>query len=44
MEGREGMPVAATRMKAGTDVNFGELSRKLIHWLGGQEWLFVLLS
>ena len=37
MEGREGMPVAATRMKAGTDVNFGELSRKLIHWLGGQE-------
>ena len=37
MEGREGMPVAATRMKAGTDVNFGELSRKLIHWLGEQE-------
>ena len=37
MEGREGMPVAATRMKAGTDVNFGELSRKLIHWLGGQD-------
>ena len=37
MEGREGMPVAATRMEAGTDVNFGELSRKLIHWMGGQE-------
>ena len=37
MEGREGMPVAATRMKAGTDVNFGELSRKLIRWLGGQD-------
>tara|TARA_Y200000002_G_scaffold355309_1_gene336164 strand:+ start:708 stop:2213 length:1506 start_codon:yes stop_codon:yes gene_type:complete len=37
MEGREGMPVAATRMKAGTDVNFGELSRKLIHWLGEQD-------
>ena len=36
IEGREGMPVAATRMKAGTDVNFGELSRKLIHWLGKQ--------
>jgi malate dehydrogenase (quinone) len=37
MEGREGMPVAATRMKAGTDVNFGELSRKLIRWLDGQD-------
>jgi malate dehydrogenase (quinone) len=31
------MPVAATKMKAGTDVNFGELSRKLICWLGKQE-------
>ena len=37
MEGREGMPVAATKMDAGTDVNFGELSRKLIHWLGEQD-------
>ena len=37
MEGREGMPVAATRMEDGTDVNFGELSRKLIHWLGEQD-------
>ena len=37
MEGREDMPVAATRMETGTDVNFGELSRKLIHWLGEQD-------
>ena len=37
MEGREKMPVAATKMDAGTDVNFGEISRKLIHWMGEQE-------
>jgi len=37
IKGREDMPVAATRMLAGTDVNFGDLSRKLIEWLGGQQ-------
>ena len=37
VEGRENVPIAATRMMAGTDVNFGEISRKLIHWLGNQE-------
>ncbi len=37
IDGREDMPVAATRMVSGTDVNFGDLSRKLIHWLGEQE-------
>ncbi len=37
IEGREDQPVAATFMEAGTDVNFGEVSRKLIHWLGKQE-------
>ena len=36
IEGREDQPVAATFMEAGTDVNFGEVSRKLIHWLGEQ--------
>lgn len=36
IEGRGDMPVAATRMAAGTDVNFGELSRKLVNWLGQQ--------
>ncbi len=37
IEGRVGQPVAATFMEAGTDVNFGEVSRKLIHWLGQQD-------
>ena len=37
IEGREDQPVAATYMEAGTDVNFGEVSRKLIHWLDEQE-------
>ena len=37
IEGRLGQPVAATFMEAGTDVNFGEVSRKLIHWLGQQD-------
>ena len=41
MEERENMPVAATRMRAGTDVNFGELSRKLISWLGNQKYCSV---
>ena len=41
MEGRENMPVAATRMRTGTDVNFGELSRKLISWLGNQKYCSV---
>lgn len=36
IQGRETMPVAATRMSAGTDVNFGVLSRKLVAWLGNQ--------
>ncbi len=37
IEGRLGQPVAATYMEAGTDVNFGQVSRKLIHWLGQQD-------
>ena len=37
IEGRGDQPVAATFMEAGTDVNFGEVSRKLIHWLGEQD-------
>lgn len=36
IEGREDIPVAATKMDNGTDVNFGEISRKLIHWLSEQ--------
>ncbi len=30
-------PIAATKVDAGTDVNFGELSRRLLGWLGAQE-------
>ena len=37
IEGREDQPVAATYMEAGTDVNFGEISRKLIEWLDQQD-------
>lgn len=36
MEGRENMPVAATKIDAGTDVNFGAVARKLLNWLGEQ--------
>lgn len=30
-------PIAATKVDAGTDVNFGLLARRLLTWLGGQE-------
>ena len=33
MAGRGDEPVAATRMEGGTDVNFGELARRLLAWL-----------
>ncbi len=36
IEGREDMPVAATKMEAGADVNFGAASRKFLHWLDKQ--------
>jgi len=34
---RPDIPIAATRMPNGTDVNFGAISRKLVQWLGKQE-------
>ncbi|MCE9520200.1 MAG: malate dehydrogenase (quinone) [Verrucomicrobia bacterium] len=37
LEGRGAEPIAATKMDNGTDVNFGVISRKLLHWLGQQE-------
>jgi len=38
MDGREkDQPIAATRMKIGTDVNFGELTRDMFNYLGAQE-------
>ena len=36
-EGRPSGPIAATKMDAGTDVNFGAISRKLLGWLGKQD-------
>ena len=36
-EGRADVPIAATKMDGGTDVNFGNISRKLLGWLGRQE-------
>lgn len=36
-ESRGEVPIAATRMSTGTDVNFGEISRKLLAWLGRQD-------
>jgi malate dehydrogenase (quinone) len=37
LDGRGDVPIAATRMDDGTDVNFGALARKLFAWLGEQE-------
>jgi malate dehydrogenase (quinone) len=37
VDGRGAEPIAATKVAAGTDVNFGELSRQLLRWLGDQE-------
>ena len=37
-EGRDpAVPIAATKMDGGTDVNFGVVSRKLLGWLANQE-------
>jgi len=44
MEGRENIPVAATKMDVGTDVNFGVLAQKLIGWLSKQEGCGVATS
>ena len=37
VEGRGEVPIAATKMDGGTDVNFGSISRKLLDWLSQQE-------
>ena len=38
VEGRDPqVPIAATKVDAGTDVNFGAISRKLLAWLSRQE-------
>jgi malate dehydrogenase (quinone) len=44
-EGRDPkQPIAATKMDGGTDINFGNVSRKLLAWLGAQEGCSVLAS
>ncbi len=37
VDGRAAEPIAATKIDAGTDVNFGELSRQLLMWLAAQD-------
>ena len=37
LKGRGDVPIAATKLDAGTDVNFGAISRQLLCWLGQQE-------
>src|SRR3954470_22008987 len=45
VEGRDpAQPIAATKMDGGTDINFGNISRKLIAWLGKQEGCAVAAS
>jgi len=45
VEGRApGVPIAATKMNAGTDVNFGSISRKLLDWLSRQEGCGIATS
>ena len=36
VEGREQFPIAATRVRGGTDIDFGSLARQLVTWLGRQ--------
>jgi malate dehydrogenase (quinone) len=43
-EGRGEIPVAATRMDSGTDVNFGNISRKLLGWLADQPGCGIAVS
>ncbi len=37
LEGRGSEPIAATKMDNGTDVNFGQIARELLGWLGRQD-------
>lgn len=44
-EGRDpAVPIAATKMDAGTDINFGNISRKLLAWLAQQPGCAVTAS
>lgn len=37
MDRRDEEPVAATKMDSGTEVDFGDLARRMLRWLGQQE-------
>lgn len=43
-ENRAGMPIAATRMMSGTDVDFGGIAREMLRWLGEQDGCNVATS
>jgi malate dehydrogenase (quinone) len=43
-EGRGDVPIAATKMDDGSDVNFGSISRKLLDWLSRQEGCGIATS
>ena len=36
LDGRDRFPIAATRVRGGTDIDFGSLARQLVTWLGRQ--------
>ena len=44
LAGRSAVPIAATKMDGGSDVNFGAISRKLLNWLARQEGCGVACS
>ncbi|MGA7216403.1 MAG: malate dehydrogenase (quinone) [Terrimicrobiaceae bacterium] len=44
IEGRANVPIAATKMDGGTDVNFGNISRKLLGWLSRQDGCGIACS
>jgi len=44
VEGREHFPIAATRARGGTDMDFGSLSRQLLDWLARQPGCSVAAS
>ncbi len=44
VQDRPNIPIAATKMDGGTDVNFGTISRKLLNWLAQQEGCGIALQ
>ncbi len=45
MRGRDAsIPIAATRMECGTDLNYGELTRAMFGWLGNQPGISIFYN